>query len=265
MMLSTLIPFAVVVFQATPEDCIKQFLAAYNKKDMVTVAKLTKGGKPTTDLKDLLNRPGSWPALTLISMKSTVSGDSATVHYKLSVNDSRGPQSVESDAQLTLSGKTWLVVPTQSTDRGMKQLDVLGVLAKMVTDPSALHGAMQAADQTRCLSNLKQVALSAIIFASDNNDTLKFGPNNAQKSLFPYLKNKDAWTCPVTKSAYTFNSAMMNVVLTRIGRPAETVLFYEGKNGKLNFCHNGKACVAFTDGHVKLVNESAAKALIWKP
>jgi prepilin-type processing-associated H-X9-DG protein len=41
-------------------------------------------------------------------------------------------------------------------------------------------------------------------------------------------------------------------------------MLYEGKDGKLNFKHDGKAAVAFADGHAKLVTEEEAKTLIWK-
>ena len=47
--------------------------------------------------------------------------------------------------------------------------------------------------------------------------------------------------------------------------PAETVMIYEGKNGKLDFRHNGRATVGFADGHVKLTDAEGAKKLRWKP
>ena len=42
-------------------------------------------------------------------------------------------------------------------------------------------------------------------------------------------------------------------------------MIYEGKNGKLDFRHEGKATVGFADGHAKLIDAQGAKKLRWKP
>jgi prepilin-type processing-associated H-X9-DG protein len=53
--------------------------------------------------------------------------------------------------------------------------------------------------------------------------------------------------------------------MTSVDDPTRTILVYEGKGGQLSFRHNGKAAVAFVDGHAQLVTPEEAKKLIWKP
>ncbi len=42
-------------------------------------------------------------------------------------------------------------------------------------------------------------------------------------------------------------------------------MIYEGHDHKLNFVHEGKAAVAFCDGHAKMVDAAEAAALNWDP
>jgi prepilin-type processing-associated H-X9-DG protein len=51
--------------------------------------------------------------------------------------------------------------------------------------------------------------------------------------------------------------------LSAVASPAKTVMIYEGKAGKLDYRHNGRAVVGFMDGHCKLINADEAAGLIW--
>jgi prepilin-type processing-associated H-X9-DG protein len=84
----------------------------------------------------------------------------------------------------------------------------------------------------------------------------------------PYIKNESIFKCPSDASgavSYSFNANLAGVKLAKVSAPAETVMIYEGKNGKLDFRHEGKAAVGFADGHAKLVNAEGAKKLHWRP
>jgi prepilin-type processing-associated H-X9-DG protein len=74
--------------------------------------------------------------------------------------------------------------------------------------------------------------------------------------------------CPADKSgrssSYSFNENLEGIPLQRIKRPAETVLIYEGKNGQLDFRHDGRATIGFADGHVKPIKREHTKFLIWR-
>ena len=123
------------------------------------------------------------------------------------------------------------------------------------------------------------------------NDGLKALLNEPfQKALYPYAEDAKVFFCPLrsddaenneaqarrdklmndlgmprTGEPYAFNTHLDGMALADINEVARTVLFYEGKDGKLSFRHGHKANVAFVDGHVKPIDENEAKQLIWKP
>jgi prepilin-type processing-associated H-X9-DG protein len=113
---------------------------------------------------------------------------------------------------------------------------------------------------------------------------------NWQKALYPYGKTPQIFFCPlrVEKPAnaeeqalrdkmaddlgvprsgepYALNTHLDGLNLADLAEPARTVLFYEGKDEKLDFRHDGKSNVAFTDGHVKAIGPDEAEKLIWNP
>lgn len=102
------------------------------------------------------------------------------------------------------------------------------------------------------LSNLKQLALGVIIYATDYDDELPYvqSTKGAYEVIFPYIKNKD-----VTKSLnpnggeFRLNMAVAGVSMTSIEAPSDTPLFYE-----MAPWPDGTRCVAYTDGHVKFLN-----------
>ena len=104
------------------------------------------------------------------------------------------------------------------------------------------------------------------MYTNDHHDKYMPKGSDVHKALLPYSRNKGLWNCPETgKPAYTFNAKLLGVAATTITRPAQTVMLYEGKNGKLDFRHNGSASVCFTDGHARLVDKTAAAKTRWKP
>lgn len=117
-----------------------------------------------------------------------------------------------------------------------------------------------------------------------------------QKAFFPYAKNESMFLCPLIKQkyeeltkndpklqqqaqnlgarallpaeayeSYAFNVTLEGLKAADIPDLMNTVLIYEGKDGKLDFRHDGKANVAFGDGRVMSVSEEEAKDLVWNP
>jgi prepilin-type processing-associated H-X9-DG protein len=110
--------------------------------------------------------------------------------------------------------------------------------------------------------------MGLMMFAQDWDEVFKLKAATYDKSVFPYVKNTAIFKCPSDESgkvSYSFNAALAGVNLSRVKLPAQTVLIYEGINGKLNFRHAGKAMVGFADGHCKLLTAAEAKKLRWKP
>ncbi|MCW3096312.1 MAG: hypothetical protein JWL77_1930 [Chthonomonadaceae bacterium] len=122
------------------------------------------------------------------------------------------------------------------------------------------------AQAATCLSHAKQVAWGMRFYAEDYDGVL---PNNAAsfKTLTsPYVKDGKSFTCPLDPpgvNSYTFNSNLAGVSTNTVTVPDNTVLIYEGKAGRLNYRHAGRASVMFVDGHGKLISPDQATALLW--
>ena len=92
-----------------------------------------------------------------------------------------------------------------------------------------------------CLSHIKQLGLSTLMYMNDHNDKFIPKSEDVHKALAPYTKLKAVWNCPETgKPAYTLNANLLGKAATTIVRPDETVMLYEGKGGKLDYRHEGR-------------------------
>ena len=137
-----------------------------------------------------------------------------------------------------------------STDAGSGMVNSSGDYVAYVTDgalhvrgiakmPRALYEqAMAAAKKAEIISNAKQAALAAIMFAADNDDN--FPPSAGwQDRMSPYLKDSNL----LNGFVYSLNGQNAS----SFDKPAESVLGYiKGPGGR---------AVAYVDGHVKWVND----------
>ncbi|MBS1724079.1 MAG: hypothetical protein JSS66_14130 [Armatimonadetes bacterium] len=103
-------------------------------------------------------------------------------------------------------------------------------------DKEMVLNAIDAAARTAALSRAKQVALAALLFATDNDDLMPSRDSFGDK-LGPYLKDNSL----LDGFVYTYSGGR----LTDVADPSKTVLGYVDTNG-------GR-CVAYVDGHVKFV------------
>ncbi len=147
------------------------------------------------------------------------------------------------------------------------------------------------AQQTSCLSNMKQLALAALMYASDYDNRFVYqaallyypghwklpeaAPNWAQ-GLLPYIKNEDLYMCPSLEKgfafdgaplAYHFNGFLNAKSLDQIDEPARIVMMHEDSGGYPEAVmnpvsilwgwlpdpdhHNGGSNKSFCDGHAK--------------
>jgi prepilin-type processing-associated H-X9-DG protein len=169
--------------------------------------------------------------------------------------------------KLTQAGGQWLILPPPDLNK-VQPTDVVNAVAYVLSNPQVFDQARDTARSVSCLSNLKQVCVGILMYAQDFDEVLKFKATTYEKSIDPYVKNPAVFKCPADasgRSAYNFNPALAGVNSSTLKAPAQTVMVYEGRNGKLDFRHNGKAAVGFADGHCKLVTAAEAKALRWKP
>ncbi len=116
---------------------------------------------------------------------------------------------------------------------------------------------------TECVSNLKQLALGALMYSQDHND--KLPPAAWVTAISQYTNNSSILRCPSRPDlqvAYAMNQELLGVALSDIASPAETVLFFETTMAASSpvggwdlvaegGIHDGGIAVAFADGHAK--------------
>jgi prepilin-type processing-associated H-X9-DG protein len=113
----------------------------------------------------------------------------------------------------------------------------------------------QANSQTMasCQSNLKQFGLGMMMYVQDYDE--RFPPMKlnlqAQNRVYPYVKNRNVYSCPETGTAYLTNPALNYVYLAQVPSPASTMML---RDAQPQTTDSGKPGwnVAYADGHVKL-------------
>lgn len=243
-----------------PESVVQSFVDALNRHDFDAASKYVQGGSVPPFLRDFIASTKQFPSLSVSNVSATLVGGRALVTFYLTETTPIGLPKFDDYLVLVRSGETWLI------DNPVKP-GGLGEMAYFMSNPPLFIQAHEAAQATKCLTNVKAIALALIMFESDNDDMLTVTVANWQKKIAPYLKTEEVLTCPEDEkgaSSYSFNANLAGKSASSFDEPARTVLVYEGKNGRLNFRHNGKAAVAFLDGHAKLISRDEASALLWK-
>jgi len=158
----------------------------------------------------------------------------------------------------------WQIVPPDAEpkmDPAQGPLDIIGFttyhLAQLVPqyDPNAA---------TVTQTHLKVLALGVAQFLEQWNQNFAFDNQNSFDALLPFIKDPAAFAIPNSFEHYSFNDGLSNHSAKEIQTPANTVLFYEGRDGNLSYSYDGKAAVGFADGHVALLSPDDAKTLIWQ-
>jgi len=136
--------------------------------------------------------------------------------------------------------------------------------------------AREKARQASCQSNLKQLGLAVMMYASDYDEQLPIADNWCE-CLYPYTMNRDIFRCPShngTRCGYVFNRHLDRARTVYVNAPAETVVVFDGEGGwnatgdeeTVSYRHNGGCNMAFMDGHVKWVPEGAPGVKVkWLP
>lgn len=167
----------------------------------------------------------------------------------------------------------WQIEPDE-TVLNRWESPTVGIIERMAAYIGFPERAIENNQANVSLNNAKEVLVTLLGFSSDpfSTDADRNAPvSNAtlKEKLLRYVKNEDVFTAPGGAKGsvgYRLNLALGNFFdLTRVAAPAETVALYESKNDDLDFRYDGKAVVAFADGHVALVSREEAKLLRWKP
>lgn len=107
------------------------------------------------------------------------------------------------------------------------------------------------ADKAKALSNVKQVALGFILYASDYDDHFPKADSTAKAKtlVMPYVKSQEIWT--TANGRILYNTSLSGIADTSIESPASTVLVWEEQPAS-----DGMRAVGFADGHAKRVSQA---------
>lgn len=135
-----------------------------------------------------------------------------------------------------------------------------------------------AAQKTACLSNVKQLGIGHLMYASDFDD--RNAPAEGwNRSIMPYVKAEQTFTCPLLKeeggSGYAMNQALGGFDGKKLKAVDQTILLFESRDttlgatgGEGDLClpgrHSGSNAIGYADGHVKSVPDSAPPGS-WSP
>jgi prepilin-type processing-associated H-X9-DG protein len=249
---------------STPEGTVRAFLAAIEKSDMKSAARYVQGAKYEARFDSIgtaLRGQGLSFKMGKFAGKEAAGTFSAT--FDVVIDQGRRKQDLPTQTlKLRKAGNAWKILPGPWPAEPSVSTQIES-FATLLAHPEAIPATKTASNNSSCLSALKQVALAVSMFASDNGGKLLLSSATLKAKLSPYVKNATVFHCP-TGGVYAFNDALTGRRLDTIRMPSDTVLAYEGANGKLAFRHDGKAAVAFADSHVRLVSPEHAKKLLWK-
>ncbi len=269
----------------TPEQTIRSFIAAmFNgevKKAVMCVFGATLDPRLDSLDADVKSQKakggGQQDALKISAISVKMEGDSATAEVKYAPPVQQG-MALEEKISLKRSGNDWKIVPLSTVELAAIAGQMEGkpgaamppvtVIASSITNYQVLFAARERARTVSCLSNVKQISLAMLMYLQDYDEKFKLRADSYKAKLMPYCKNEQIFHCPADKSgavSYSFNGNLQGVSMTALKFPAQTVMIYEGKNGKLEFRHNGMAIIGFADGHAKAMNALGATKLRWTP
>ncbi|RYG68171.1 hypothetical protein EON80_12200 [bacterium] len=115
------------------------------------------------------------------------------------------------------------------------------------------------------LRHMEALGLGAMQMSQDYRDRFTYQNDFWREAIYPYVQSDGFFIIPGTNTPYSFNDNLSDKYAGDIKDYAHTVLFYEGENNKPVFRYDGKAAIAFADGHAALVSPDEADELSWKP
>ena len=271
---------------STPKATVHTFVDALMANDTANLAASVEGAKDDAVLKSLLEINHQPPKYEIKDIIAEVNGDTAKVAVSVDVTVpvQNKMQKVALVDFLTLKkvGEYWLIVPDADVLKAIVSNDpeqsqhfterTLTVMAAIVGSPEesakALLVAKQRAQTASCLSNGKQISLGLIMYVQDYDETYPPKKSDYTKVAYPYVKNSAIFTCPFDPPgtvSYSFNPHLAGVSLAQTAEPANTIMLYEGRDMKIDYKHDGRAMIAFADGHTMMRTPDQVKKCSWTP
>ncbi|MEP6756018.1 MAG: M56 family metallopeptidase, partial [Chthonomonadales bacterium] len=257
---------------STPELTVRSFCQALSGKSVRSAIECISGADPKAIPEKMVNELQGQPIRLLIDTAvAKIDGDKATCD----ITGKFAPDGAMTDGKgfplketinLVKTGVNWQIVPAKNVNMNDQKMDdFISKISYILSNPNFMQQARTEAKATSCVSNMKQAALSSIMYASDHKDMFPGKTVDLHKEFFPYSKNMTIFTCPETKKYFAFNTALIGKKLSSVKVPSNTVLFYEGSGGKYSFIHGGKTTIALADGHVVIADPKQATKFVWNP
>lgn len=131
-------------------------------------------------------------------------------------------------------------------------LAVLAILAAILFPVFAR--AKYKAQQTACMSNLKQIGVALRVYAVDNDNRLP-PADSWRQALKPYLEAEDLYICPSSRKQYVFNEALGSQNIEAISNPMEVPMAWDAPKEDRTGPHMGEFNVSWVDGHVSAIEQ----------
>jgi prepilin-type processing-associated H-X9-DG protein len=279
---------------SSPEATLRSFIAALNRYDVNGAAACVEGGQVSAMLKELPKSLKEFRvSMRVEGLQTSVRKNEATVtverfvvqQYAAGAPPERRDMTQEIGAQNVFvqrrAGK-WKLVPPARIASTEPETSLSRYISLFAMTREVEQTMRAEAYEAVCISNMRQLGLGVFQMSFIANQPLRL-KGSLKKNLEAHIRSggdsgnsvtaarvEPLFHCPADKSdagSYSFNrnlEGMTQQDVDRLANPRRTVLLYEGKNGRLDFRHNGRATVGFTDGSARLVDRQQAKSLRWK-
>ena len=267
----------------TPENTVRSFLQSVNRGAFKNASDCVVAGKYTYPAEQLefIMRGVKFEMFTIGSIGTAkVEGTEASVPVK--VGFAQEPPTNET-VYLVRDQAKWRISPNYDlAGQGKeKSPSPVGVMSIAFAQPTAMLAVMfpviaqAAGPQPEAVRPMGSLAAFTLIFGATHGDTL---PNNGpelKKGLEVYttggfgtprtVGEVDRLLAQMGTERWSFNASVMGKSQRSIRQPFQTVLIYEGENGRLDYRHEGNAIVALACGIARMVTPDQAKQLRWVP
>ena len=266
---------------SAPTSTIETFVKAYNNRNIEQMQKCVLNPNPSAKAGQFLQKNKlnlqfnvtEYSGVTLLNdsasvvVSLTISADGAAVSQKelVLLKRTNNEWKIDSDATVRLA------FDPKKPDAELPKY-MLGAMATISAGNEQflqeVETSIERAETDACLRELRILSLCVGMYEQDHDQNLP--PFDSWfNAIKPYSKTAVIPKCPKDSTdeiSYSMNKALDKTSMALLDDPKETVLFYEGKNGVLNFRHQGKAAVCFTDLNVtcKFVTPEESKKLNWK-
>lgn len=200
----------------------------------------------------------------VVSVTTAVVGD-ADPHARYRIGNAEAPVT----ETLTLKRETmagqrqkerWQIEPSTFQEAWLLNLTSLQHVAFFAGQRPETQAQLRATISAR---RLKLCSLGVLMLVHDYDGHFAFTNTYWREAVNTYIRNERALTIPGTHDNYTFNENLSDRDMAQVTDPAHTVLFYEGQDQKPIFRYDGRAVIAYVDGHVGLVSPEEAEELLW--